>query len=181
MGSSLKRAYSKGSCSLPESKLHINYMEWKAVFLALRVFQDFCSDKIILFGRQHQSGVIHKQEGVRRSDSMGALLWGILIWFSSKQVTPSPTLSRPTEYGSKQTIQPRPDHPKRVVSPSRGFPISMQQVAPALRDLFAMGFNKLAQFVSPVPDPLARAMDGLGLLWESLDANAFPPAAILGK
>ena len=43
----------------------------------------------------------------------------------------SPTHSRPTECGSRQTIQTRPDHSNRVVSPSRGLPSYMQQVAPA--------------------------------------------------
>ena len=55
----------------------------------------------------------------------------------------------------------------------------MQQVAPT-SDLFATRFNnKLPQFVSPVPDSLAVAVDALSL--QSLDAYAFPPAAILGK
>ena len=49
-------------------------------------------------------------------------------------------------------------------------------------DLFAMRFNnKLAQFVSPVPDPQAWAFNVLSLPWEDLDPYAFPPAAILGK
>ena len=49
-------------------------------------------------------------------------------------------------------------------------------------DLFATRFNnKLPQFVSPVPDPQAWAVDALSLSWEDLDPYAFPPAAILGK
>ena len=36
-------------------------------------------------------------------------------------------------------------------------------------------------FESPVPDPLATAVDALSLPWEDLDTYAFPPAAILGK
>ena len=43
----------------------------------------------------------------------------------------SPTHSRPAECGSRQVIQTRPDHSNRVVSPSRGLPNNMQQVAPA--------------------------------------------------
>ena len=35
--------------------------------------------------------------------------------------------------------------------------------------------------MSPVPDPLATAVDALSLPWEDLDAYTFPPAAILGK
>ena len=49
-------------------------------------------------------------------------------------------------------------------------------------DLFATRFNnKLPQFVSPVPDAMATAVDALSLSWEELDAYAFPPTAILGK
>ena len=42
----------------------------------------------------------------------------------------SPTYSRPAKCGSSQAIQARPDHPNRMVSPSRGLPNSMQQVTP---------------------------------------------------
>ena len=54
-------------------------------------------------------------------------------------------------------------------------------MAPA-SDLFATRFNnKLPQFVSPLPIPLAWAVDALSLLWEDLNVYAFPPVAILGK
>ena len=43
----------------------------------------------------------------------------------------SPTHPRPAECGSRQAIHIRPDHPNRVVSPSRRLPSNMQQVAPA--------------------------------------------------
>ena len=47
-GAHLDEHTARGTWSLPESKLHINYLELKAVFLALKEFQDLCSDKIIL-------------------------------------------------------------------------------------------------------------------------------------
>ena len=43
----------------------------------------------------------------------------------------SPTHSRPAECGSRQAILARSDHPNRVVSPPRGLPFNLQQVAPA--------------------------------------------------
>ena len=47
-------------------------------------------------------------------------------------------------------------------------------------DLFAMRYNcKLPQFVSPVPDPKAWAVDALTLSWEDLDPYAFPPVPLL--
>ena len=41
-----------------------------------------------------------------------------------------PTHPRPTECGGRQAIQTRPDHPDRMVPPSRDFSDNMQQVAP---------------------------------------------------
>ena len=93
----------------------------------------------------------------------------------------SPTHSRPAEYGSRQAIQARSDHPDRVVSPG-GLSENLQQVAPNTNRPVCPGFNnKLPLFASPVLDPLATAVDALSLPWEDLDAYAFPPAAILGK
>ena len=81
--------------------------------------------------RQHHSSVIHKQGRRHEFGPTCALLWRILTWCTRKQVTLSLTHSRPAERGSGQAIQARPDHPNRVVSPSRGLPLNMQQVAPA--------------------------------------------------
>ena len=72
-----------------------------------------------------------------------------------------PTHSRLAECGSRQTIQSRPGHSNRVVSSARGLPVDMHQPQ---ADLFATWFNnKLLQFVSPVPDSLAWAVDALSL------------------
>ena len=58
----------------------------------------------------------------------------------------------------------------------------MQQVALASnRPISQEVQQQVASFVSPVPDPLATAVDALSLPWEDLDAYAFPPTAILGK
>ena len=82
-----------------------------------------------------------------RSSPLCALLWRILTWCTRKQVTLSPTHSRPAERGSRQAIQARPDHPNRVVSPSRGLPLNMQQVAPAQNRLIC---HKVQQQVASV-------------------------------
>ena len=46
---------------------------------------------------------------------------------------------------------------------------------------FCNRVQQLAQFVSPVPDPQAWAVDTLSLPWEGLDPYALSPAVILGK
>ena len=47
-GAHLNKHTARGTWSLPESKLHINHLELKAVFLALKEFQDLCSNNIVL-------------------------------------------------------------------------------------------------------------------------------------
>ena len=85
--------------------------------------------------------------------------------------------SKLAECGSRQAIQARPDHPNRVVSPPREVfqSIGNRWYQPQI-DLFRTRFNnKLTQFVSSVPDPLAKTVDVLSLSWEDLNSYAFPP------
>ena len=118
-----------------------------------------------------------------KSGSLCALLWRILSWCTRQQVTlrahhiPD-RLNVIADKLSKldQTIQIEwslyPEVSQAICS--RGH---QHQV-----DLFATTFyNKLPQFVSPVPDPQGWAVHTLSLSWEDLDPYAFPPAAVLGK
>ena len=72
---------------------------------------------------------INKKGGMR-SGPLCALLWRILTWYTRQQVTLK-ARHIPAECGSRQAIPTRPDHPNRVISPSRGLPSYMQLVAPA--------------------------------------------------
>ena len=66
-GAHLKEHTARGTWSLPESKLHVNYLELKAVFLALKEFQDLCLDKIVLVATDNTTVVsyINKEGGMR--------------------------------------------------------------------------------------------------------------------
>ena len=80
--------------------------------------------------RQHNSGVVHKQ--VRRHEvrpNLCSTVENLDLVFQITSDSKSPTHSRPAECGSRQAIPARTDHPDRVVSPSRGLPDNMQQVA----------------------------------------------------
>ena len=172
-GARLNERTARGTLSLPESKLHINHLEIKAVFLALKEFQDLCCNNIVLVATD-TSGCLYQQ---RRGDEVGLPVCPtvenpVLVYqeTGNSQSTSHPRLA---EHDSRQAIQTWPDHSNRVVPSSRGVPSYM---------LFATRFNnKLPQFVSLVPDPQAWAVDALSLSWEDLDPYAFPPATILGK
>ena len=96
----------------------------------------------------------------------------------------SQSLTHPwlAERDSRQSIQTRSNHSNRMVPHPEVFQAICSRWHQPQVDLFATRFNnKLPQFVSPVPDPQAWAVDALSLSWEDLDPYAFPPAAILGK
>ena len=66
-GAHLNEHSAGGTGSLRGSKLHINYLELKAVFLALKEFQDLCSSKIVLVATDNTTVVsyINKEGGMR--------------------------------------------------------------------------------------------------------------------
>ena len=115
-------------------------------FLALKELQDLCADRIVLVATDNTTVVSYiNKEGGMRSDPLCVLLWRILTWCTRKQ-SDSKSLAhfRPAERGSRQAIQARPDHPNRVISPSRGLQINMQQVAPGQDRLIHHGVQQVA-------------------------------------
>ena len=150
-GAHLNEHSARGTWSLPESKLHINYLELKAVFLALKELQDLCSDKIVLIATDNTTVVSYiNKEGGMRSGPLCALLWTILTWCSRKHDTiyarhipghlnvVADKLSR-----LGQTIQT-----EWSLLPEVFQTLCSRWHQPEI-DLFAMRFNKLPQFVSP--------------------------------
>ena len=147
-----------------------------------RVSKPLCRQDSTCGNRQHYSDVVYKQG---RRHEVGHTLCPTMenldLVYQTSSNFKSPTYPWVAECGSRQAIQTGSDHSNRMDPPSRGFPSCSRWHQPQI-DLFATRFNnKLPQFVSPVPDSLAVAVDALSLPWENLDAYAFPPAAILGK
>ena len=183
-GAHLNECTARGSWSLPESKLHINFLELKAVFLALKEFKDLCTGQIVLVATDNTTVVSYiNKEGGMRSGPLCALLWRILTWCSQRQVT----LKARHIPGRLNVIADKLSRLGQTIQTEWSLlPEVFQRLCQKWHqpqiDLFATRFNhKLPQFVSPVPDSLAVAVDALTLQWEDLDAYAFPPTAILGK
>ena len=73
--------------SLPESRLHINHLELKVVFLALKEFQDLCSNNIVLVATDNKTVVAYiNKEGGMKPGSLCALLWRILTCCTRREV-----------------------------------------------------------------------------------------------
>ena len=174
VGGSLKRTHCKRSLvpsrkqaayQLPRTQGNLSSL--KRVPRPLPIQDSTCSN------RQHHSGFIHKQG--RRHEV------GPTLCFTMENLDLVHQKSSNSQSPAECGVQARPDHPNKVVSPSGGLPSNMQQVAPASNRPICHEVQQQVAFVSPVPDPLATAVDALSLPWEDLDAYAFPPATILGK
>ena len=181
-GAHLNECTARGTWSLPESKLHINHLELKAVFLALKEFQDLFKQHSPGSHRQHNSGCLYQQ---RRGDEVGLpvcpTVENPVLVHQETGNSQGMSHPQPSEHNSRQAIQTWPDHSNRVVPSPRSVSSYMLPVALAPSGLVCHQIQQLPQFVSPVPDPQAWAVDALSLSWENLDPYAFPPAAILGK
>ena len=80
-GAHLDDSTARGVWSDPESRLHINFLELKAVFLALKSFEHLCRDQIVLIATDNTTVVSYiNKEGGMRSGSLCALLWRLLSW-----------------------------------------------------------------------------------------------------
>ena len=87
-GAHLDKHTARGTWSLPESKLHINHLELKAVFLALKEFRTLVCNKTVLIATDNTTVVAYiNKEGGMKSGSLCALLWRILSWCTRQQVT----------------------------------------------------------------------------------------------
>ena len=133
VGRSLKRTHCKKHLVPSGKQVAYQLPRTQGSMSSLKRVKGLCIHKIVLVGTDNTTVVSNiNKEGGMRSGPPCALLWRILIWCTSNQVTQSPTHSRSAECGSRQGTQARPDHPNKVVSPSGGLPSNMQQVAPAL-------------------------------------------------
>ena len=64
-----------GMCSDPESRLHINFLELKAVFLALKSFEHLCRGHTVLVATDNPTVMSYiNKEGSMKSGSLCALL-----------------------------------------------------------------------------------------------------------
>ena len=184
VGHSLKQAHGKGKLVTPRKQTAHKLPRVKGSSSGVqRISRSLYKQGSSHSYRQHYCGSLHKQ---RRGNEVGplcALLWRILTWCTRNQVTLkarhiSGHLNVIADKLSRlgQTIQT-----EWSLNPEIFQAICSRWHRPQV-DLFATRFNnKLPQFVSPVPDPQAWAVDAISLSWEGLDPYAFPPAAILGK
>ena len=132
-GAHLDEHTARGQWSLPESKLHINHLELKAVFLALKEFQTLVFNKTVLVATDNTTVVayINKEGGDEIGLSVCPTVENSVLVHQAASNPQGTSHPRPAERDSRQAIQAWPDHSNRVVTSSRSVPSCMFKVASA--------------------------------------------------
>ena len=166
-----------------QSAQHINWLELKAVDLALHHFQHQIVGKSVLLRCDNSTVVsyINKQGGTK-SFQMCCLAWEVFQWSLQKGI-----VLKAAHIPGKRNILA--DHLSRGGSRAKTTEWSLcQEIVKIIFDifttpnidLFATKENrKLQIYCSPFPDPLAWATDALSVNWTGMYAYAFPPPILI--
>ena len=126
---SFKRAYCKRSLDRKQAAYKL-FGTKSSLLSSERVPRPLPRQDSSCSNRHHKVSYINKEGGMR-SGPFCPTVENLDLVFQETSDSKSPTHSRPTEHGSRQAVQARPDHPNRIISTFRGLPDNMQQVARA--------------------------------------------------
>ena len=167
-----------------ESREHINFLELKAVYLALQAFQHRVAHQSVALMCDNSTVVAYvNKQGGTVSRSLCLLTKELLSWAEANAVKLvarylpgkanilADQLSRRDQViGSEWSLHPEVF--KRIC---------LRLGTPTL-DLFATSMNrKLPLYCSLVPDPMAVMEDAFMHPWDGLEVYAFPPFALIRR
>ena len=145
-------------------------------------FEPLCRGRVVLVATDNTTVVAYlNKEGGMHSGSLCALLWRLLSWYNLREIC----LRARHIPGRLNVIADKLSRHQQVIQTEWSLhPDVFAQICHRWHlpkvDLFATRYScKLPQFMSPVPDPKAWAVDALSLSWEDLDLYAFPPIPLL--
>ena len=161
---------------------HINFLELKAVILALHHFQSQIQGRHVIVMTDNMTTVGHiKNQGGTHSRELFSLTRELFLWVDSHHVT----LTAQHIPGHLNVVADRLSRAHQVLPGEWSLcPQVTRQLwrlwgQPHI-DLFATADNaKLPLYASPLPDPSAWAIDALSFSWSQMSLYAFPPIPLL--
>lgn len=161
---------------------HINWLELKAAWLALQHFLPSLRGHHVLLATDNATVVAYvNKQGGPKSRKLTGLVWDVLMWCWDHDIQ----LRARHIPGSLNVLADSLSRPDQPISTEWSLhPLVVDRICQVWGtpqvDLFATRFNrKFHQFVSPIPDETALAVDALSMSWRGLRAYAFPPLALL--
>ena len=163
---------------------HINELELRAVFLALRHWGDALANKSVMVLSDNSTVVAYiRKQGGTLAPHLCLLVWEMLRCCDSRGIRVE-VRHIPGKLNVLAESLSRRDqivHTEWSLCPLTFDRICARYGKPHI-DLFATRWNKkLPTFVSPFPDPTAFAIDALSIRWEEMFAFAYPPSVLVPK
>ena len=183
-GAHLDRLTTSGLWSANQALHHINWLELKAVCLALPVLVAQTSYRRVRLRTDNTTVACYvNKQGGARSPVLSRLAENLLLWCQNNNIC----LSALHVAGASNIIADQLSRPHLILQSE--WTLVPQVLEPVWRiwfrpmvDLFATMFNhRLPVYVSPVPDPNAWRIDAFSCLWSGLLIYAFPPWSVLGR
>ena len=162
---------------------HINWLEMKAVQLALEHFKQHVRNQSVLLRCDNSTVVsyINKQGGTK-SFNLCLLTWELLQWCQENSIV----LKAAHIPGKRNILADDLSRGKTVIrltewSLNQEIADTLFKIFPTPNlDLFATKENrKLQVYCSPYPDPEAIASDALSIDWTGMWAYAYPPPILI--
>ena len=174
-----------GLWSDTEANLHINILELKAEFLAIRSFQTHLLNQRVLVASDNATVVayLNKQGGGTHSLEMCLMIWRLMAFCNPRAIL----LRARHIQGCLNVITDSLSRRDKIIQTEWSLhPKIFQGICQIwhspMVDMFATKMNnKLPLYVSPVPDPNAMAVDALNISWQALDGYAYCPVALIPK
>ena len=183
-GCSVEGTSTGGSWTHHEAQYHINYLETKAVFLALQAFSHEVSGKCVSVLVDNTTAVsCINQMGTCHSKEINSLVRQIWEWCISHSIwiTVSHIPGKENTIADRESRKQRRETEWALDTEIFDNMLAGFSVKPDI-DLFASRINyKCKQYVSYQPDPGAYAVDAFHLPWKDFCFYAFPPFCIIQK
>lgn len=182
-GAHLNDLQISGTWSSQESSCHINWLEMRAVQLALIHFESILLKSRVLLRCDNSTVVSYfNREGGTKSFQLCCLVWEIFQWSKSRNIV----IRAAHIPGKKNVLADDLSRGRQGVRITE-WSLKQELVNKIFMkfsilniDLFATRENrKLPVFCSPFPDQLAWATDALSVTWKGMFAYAFPPPVLI--
>ena len=181
-GCTCKQVRSGGEWLPEEREFHINYLELKAAWFALKCFVEQVKGKHVRIMIDNTTAVACiNHMGTSHSDACNLITHTIWQWCIDNYVW----LSAAYIPGKENTAA---DEESRKTNLDAEWKLNSEFLRAALEklkeepvvDLFASRLNKqMKQYISFRPDPEALAVDAFSLSWQDLHFYAFPPFSVI--
>ena len=170
-----------GVWSMNEQKQHINFLELKAAFLALKQFCENSEDEHVHLFLDNTTAIKYLNKMGGRIESLNNLAKQIWLWCMKRRIWLS-VYHIPGKLNVKADALSRHklNSDMEWMITDDVFDKIMLKLGPCDIDLFASKHNyRLEKYVSFGPDVNAYAVNAFSLVWKNFYAYIFPPFSVL--